>query len=163
MLRLIRHAKSTANGSAAIVRGNPNAELCEEGLRQLPDLKQRIEKLVGGRALATIPANVTELYRTKQTAFEVGFRILQTVPLLNESSEAAPLKVLIPKMKLGWLPLDVLTRAEVFLNQPDMHAEFNFSHGLTIAACRYVAGERPSDGNMLSLVPFYAELVEIPT
>lgn len=163
MVRLVRHAKSTANGSAAIARGNTMAALSEEGLRQIPELREKIEVIASGRSLDTIPVNVTELYRTKQTAQEVGFQILRTLPLLNESTEAAPLQVLLPQMQVGWLPPDTLERAEEFLSNPDIHAEFNFSHGLFIASCRYVAGERPADGNTRRLVPFYADIVEIPT
>ena len=161
MPRLIRHAKSTANGKAAIARGDPMAELSEEGLRQIPDLKQRIEALVSGRDLETIPVNVSELHRTKQTAQGVGFQVFRILPLINESTEAAPLQEMLPRMKKGWLPPDVLKQADEFLGNPDLWAEFNFSHGLFITACRYVSGERPHDGNTRRLVPFYAEIVEI--
>ena len=163
MITLVRHAKSTANGEAAIARGNPMAELSEEGLRQCPDLRDRIAILAGERALSSITVNVSELWRTQQTAQEVGFEVFRCMPILNESTEAAPLRVLLPRMQAGWLPHDTLKRAEVFLGNPELQAKFNFSHGLFIASCRYVAGDRPKDGNTLRLVPFYAQAVEIPS
>jgi hypothetical protein len=97
------------------------------------------------------------------TAQEVGFLVLRIMPLLNESIEATPLRKMLPRMQTGWLPHDALRDAERFLESPELHAEFNFSHGLKIAACRYVSGERPSDGNTRHLVPSYAEIVEIAT
>ena len=163
MVRLVRHAKSSINEASSIGLREHVAGLSEEGLRQIPELRNKITDILGGRILEDITVNVSELWRTRQTAHEVGFVIFRTMPLLNESLEAAPLRKLLPRMQAGWLPHDALRDAERFLNNPELHEEFNFTHGLKIAACRYVAGERPLDGNTRHLVPFYAEIVEIAT
>lgn len=139
------------------------AELNAHGLRRIPRVKSTLEALVPDRSLDVIPVNVSEFYRTQQTAQEIGFQIFQTLPILNESVEDVPIKELLGLMKQGWLPDEGLDQAEQFLNNPNLHAEFNFTHGVFVACCRYVAGERPDDGNMRRLVPFYGEVVEINT
>jgi broad specificity phosphatase PhoE len=79
MVRLVRHAKSTANRSIVNSVGLRNhiAGLSEEGLEQNPALRGRIAErvfaLTGGRDLSHLQVNVSELWRTQQQLKKLAF------------------------------------------------------------------------------------------
>lgn len=109
---MVRHAKSIVNEASSIGLREHVAGLSEEGLRQIPDLRDRTTHILGGRALEDITVNVSKLWRTRQTAYEIGFRVFRTEPLLNESEEVVSMRGLLLRMQAGWLPHDTLRDAK---------------------------------------------------
>lgn len=159
---MVRHAKSPANGAEGFSLGmgikTKDVGLDEIGLKECADLRIRFMER-GVVDFGKITVSASEYRRAIQTPEEVGFTQVVINPLLNESAEAMPMKMIREKLRQGWLPKDSLKQAELFLDDPSKHFDYNFSHGLTIASIRWVSGERAGDTR--ELVPKRTEIVEV--
>lgn len=133
---LIRHGKTDASDFDRAKYGAQGAPLNDIGILQAERLRNDLAK--HGIIPADTEVASSELLRAVQTAQQAGFVHINTNALLNEIN-TGDIQTTIKLLLEGKVPNLALERAEAILNNPPK-AKVWVTHGLVIAAVRYVLG-----------------------
>lgn len=152
---LVRHEVSKANDKNSAAFGHPDAPLLPVGLERIPVIRQNLVN-IHGVSIAETEVAASELYRSQQTAKEVGFRIVRHYAVLNEVDVPKTLE-LRAQLDAGIIVPEAFTAAEAVLANPPAEKIW-FTHGYLMAALCDLTSADTTD---LSFIPKFGEIREI--
>lgn len=153
---LVRHELSEANDKNSAAFGQSHARLLPAGLERIPAIRLCLES-VHGVTISGTEVAASEMYRSEQTAREVGFSIVRNYALLNEV-DVPKTPELRAQLDAHIIVPEALAAAEAVLAHPPEETIW-FTHGYLMAALCRVTGV---DSSEQRFIPKFGEVRELP-